>query len=268
MNIFNLFSKKPSDDRVGDNRNLNNLIKEIEKINGWLAPEAAYFTGLLLDFQKAIGLSGNILEIGVFHGKYLALLYHYLDKADEYLFGIDAFIGSTDLSYSMKIVIRNLFNIYQDDKNIEIIAKDSLTLSPSQLLESMNGRCARFISIDGGHTKEVVSHDIYLSNALLQPGGVIAMDDIFNHTLPGVTEGLFDFMLKTNNKNLAPFVHCYNKLFITTPDHHERYLEKAFEILERMKQFEAYQRTKSRINENSNVDFFPELFGYKVLCFL
>ncbi len=136
------------------------------------------------------------------------------------------------------------------------------------LLQLIHGRNARLISIDGGHTVDVVCHDLHLSTDILKDGGVIIMDDIFNHFLPGVTEGLFRFMFEENSKTLAPFVHCYNKLFLTTPDYYEPYYRQSLEILERMKDYSAYQRTKNRINENYSLNFVPQLFGYEILCFL
>ena len=146
--------------------------------------------------------------------------------------------------------------------------RNSLDLTPETLSQLIQDRNAKFISIDGGHTADVVFHDLHLSTAILKNGGIIAMDDIFNHSLPGVTQGLFEFILKGNGETLAPFAHCYNKLFLTTSDHYTEYHRKSFEILEEMKSYDTYQRTTARIKENQSTNFAPQLFGYEVLCFL
>jgi len=247
---------------------INDLIKEIEQIPGWLAPEAAYFTAKLLDYQKDIKFSGNIVEIGVYCGKYLAILYNYLSVEDEFALGIDAFIGSDNTELPKENVFKNIKNICGQNQRLDILAKNSLELTPEAMLQLVRGDKARFISIDGGHTADVVSHDLVISNAILKPGGVIAMDDIFNHSLPGVTEGLFEYMQKANGNTLAPFAHCYNKLFLTTPEYYDNYYKKSYEILESMIKFDAYKRTNARIAENKCLNFTPSLFGYEILSFL
>lgn len=249
-------------------KSINELVNKVEAIPGWLAPEAAYFSACLLNYQRNINLSGNIIEIGVYHGKYLALLYQYLDKENERILGIDAFIGATETEPARKNVLNNIQNVCGDSQSLNILVDNSLDLTPSKLAGLIGSKNTRFISVDGGHTADVVCHDLYLSTALIKEGGVIAMDDIFNHSLPGVTEGLFKFVLQENNQSLAPFAHCYNKLFLTTPDHYTSYLKQSLQILEEMKHYPAYQRTKARISENQSLDFTPTLFGYEVLCFL
>lgn len=247
---------------------INEFLDKIEKIPGWLAPEAAFFSACLLNYQSNVNLLGNIVEVGVYHGKYLALLYQYLDKENEQLLGIDAFIGTTETELARENVLNNIRKTCGDNKSLNILVENTLDLTPSKLEGLIGSKNARFISADGGHTADVVCHDLYLTTALIKDGGVIAMDDIFNHSLPGVTEGLFQFVLQDHNKSLAPFAHCYNKLFLTTPDHYASYLSQSLQILEEMKHYPGYQRTKARINENQSLNFTPTLFGYEVLCFL
>ena len=252
----------------GEKQIIEQLIKKTDEIPGWLAPEATCFTAYLLSHQKTINLTGNIVEIGVYKGKYLAVLYNYLNTEDERVIGIDAFIGATNTEHAKKQVFSNILKAFGKNRQLDILINNSLDLTPEMLLQLIHGQNARLISIDGGHTVDVVCHDLHLSTAILKDGGVIIMDDIFNHSLPGVTEGLFKFMFEENSKTLAPFVHCYNKLFLTTPDYYERYYRHSLEILEKMKDYSAYQRTKTRINENYSLNFVPQLFGYEVLCFL
>lgn len=244
------------------------LIEKISEIPGWLAPEAAFFTAHLLSYQNNINLTGNIVEIGVYCGKYLAILYQYLNPRNERVLGIDAFIGGYDTELPKKNVFNNILKVCGDNRRLDILVRNSLDLSPAELLQLIQGKNARFISIDGGHTTDVVFHDLHLSTAILRDGGIIAMDDIFNHSLPGVTEGFFKFMFQKDSKILAPFAHCYNKLFLTTPDHYADYFRKSFEILEEMKDYGAHSKTKAKIEENHSLDFAPQLLGYEVLCFL
>ena len=58
--------------------------------------------------------------------------------------------------------------------------------------------------------------------------GFVADTDVFNHSTPGVTEGVWEFFYRSRRRlfrtgpRLAPFAQCYNKLFVTTPDFHAR----------------------------------------------
>lgn len=251
-----------------ENKKIKNLIAKADEVPGWLAPEAAFFSAQLLEYQKNIKLEGNIVEIGVYHGKYLAILYQYLNLINERILGIDAFIGSDDVERPKNIVFDNILKVCGNNQSLDFIVEDSLALTSDQLFKFTQVKNVRFISIDGGHTAEIVSHDLKLATAILKEGGVIAMDDIFNHSLPGVTEGLFQFMHADNSPALAPFAHCYNKLFLTTPNYYDDYFKQAFCILEEMKDFNAYERTWARIKEDRSYNFSPELLGYEVLCFM
>ena len=71
-----------------------------------------------------------------------------------------------------------------------------------------------------------------------------------------------------NGNSLAPFAHCYNKLFLTTPDYYADYFRQSLEILEKMKDYSTYLNTKTRIEENNSLNFVPQLLGYDIVCFL
>ncbi len=266
---MSFWHKKKLKEMNNGNQIINNFIEKTVEIPGWLAPEAAYFTAHLLSYQNDIGLTGDTVEIGVYCGKYLAILYQYLNPiGDDRVLGIDAFIGAENTEYPRKNVFNNILKTCGKNQRLDVIVRNSLDLTPETLSQLIQARTAKFVSIDGGHTADVVFHDLYLSTAILKNGGIIAMDDIFNHSLPGVTQGLFEFILKGNGETLAPFAHCYNKLFLTTPDHYAEYYRKSFEILEEMKGYDTYQRTTVRIKEDQIANFVPQLFGYEVLCFL
>lgn len=253
---------------MGNNSKIKQLIEKIDQIPGWLAPEAAFFTAYLLLYQKNINLTGNITEIGVYCGKYLAVLYQHANE-NEHVLGVDAFIGATNIEQPKQNVFQNILKICGDNRRLNIFVGDSLDLTSKDILELIHGKNTRLISIDGGHTADVVFHDLELSISILKEGGIIVMDDIFNHSLPGVTEGFFRFMFEEKNRKiLAPFAHCYNKLFLTTPDHYSSYFRESLEILEEMKDYSTYQRTKTRMEENHGMSFVPELLGYEILSFL
>jgi len=275
---------------------------ELDEISGWLPPEAAYFTAYLLSYQKEINMTGNILEIGVFHGKYLSLLYLFSGEK-ETVHGIDAFLNGTDKRALANRVFDNIacfcgkraptnrvfdniacfcgkrgaptYRVFNNiarfcgnNDRLKIIAKNSLNITPDDLRDKETSDF-RFISVDGGHTSDIVYHDLCLAKSVIKDGGIIALDDAFNHTTPGVNEGMHRFMLSDNKDGyLAAFAHCYNKAFFTTSKHHKEYLQLAYDFLEEMRHLPACQRTKQRIDENRNNGFVPEMYGREIVGFL
>jgi len=242
------------------------LASKVAPIPGWLHDEAALLTAHLARAQRASGLSGPTLEIGVFKGKYLSVLYA-LSEPAEIVVGVDLFIGAVDTQPVVDEVRTNISNACGDAAKLRLLVANSLEITAQALCEQAGSSQFRFISIDGVHTREVVRNDMALAHSLLQPGGVIALDDAFNHTTPGVIEGTAEFFLRSTPA-LAPFAHCYNKLFLTTPEHHRRYLDETRRLIDEVPWLPAHERTRHWITENRAIGYTPEMFGFEILPFL
>src|ERR1700741_1729960 len=67
--------------------------RRLASIDGWLPLPAAPLTYLLMARQNARGVGGGVLELGVFRGKYLALLYAASAAAFRQVLGVDLFPG-------------------------------------------------------------------------------------------------------------------------------------------------------------------------------
>lgn len=245
------------------------LATKVEAIPGWLHVEAALLTAQLSAAQHAAGLRGDLLEIGVYKGKYLSVLCR-ASAPGEKVVGIDLFIGAEDAAMIAMVtdsVCANIAAACGDAARLEILVADSLALTVPELRARAKADSFRFISIDGGHTREVVYHDLELASAVLADGGIIALDDAFNHTTPGVIEGITEFFFR-NKPALAPFAHCYNKLFVTTPSHHARYLQQTLAMLEAIPWLGTHERTLSARRGNKEVGFTSMMFGYEIVPFL
>ena len=237
----------------------------VDPIPGWLYPEAAILTSYLHAFQRELGLAGPVLEIGVYQGKYLSVLYS-LSAPDEAVVGVDLFVGAADPGGPMRRARKAVENACGDASRLHLIVADSMELNAARLAKSARHDRFRFVSVDAGHTRELVLRDLRTTTPLLQEGGIMALDDVFNCVTPGVMEGTASFFLR-DQPALAPFAICYNKLFVTTPAYHARYLAAAKRFLDHAGWLGTCARTRERMRESASYGFTTALFGYEVLAF-
>lgn len=242
------------------------LASSVDPIPGWMNSESALLTAHMAKAQREQGLSGPTLEIGIYKGKYLSVLYE-LSEPGEIVVGVDLFVGAEDKQAAADVVRANIATACGGRDRLKIVVADSLELTSERLAEAAGVSRFRFISIDGGHTKELVIRDLETAYPLLQSGGIIALDDAFNLGTPGVIEGITEFFFRREPR-LAPFANCYNKLFVTTPDFHARYLSEAWAFLENVSWLPTHERTLASREENLAAGFTPMMFGYEVVAFL
>ena len=195
-------------------------------VSGWLFPAAPKLMVALAKAQEEWGIKGNVLEIGVHHGKLFILLSLFttegekavaVDLFDDQARNIDA-SGHGDLEKFEKNVKQ-----HSDYNRVVIHAGDSTELSSSTLIE-LGGGPFRFISVDGGHTPEITAHDLATAEGALAPGGVIILDDCFNEFWPGVSDGVHDYFSNTK-RTIVPFATGGNKTFFSAPEFAARYIE-------------------------------------------
>lgn len=158
--------------------------------------------------QRDCGIGGPVGEIGVFHGQ-LFLLLALLQREGETALAIDIWRSERE----MEIFLKNMERHLGTDDDVVVIRSDSTKLSAKDLLRAAGGPM-RIISIDGGHTADVVEHDLGLARDALAEGGVIVLDDYFQEHLPGVSEGTNRFFIGSSARDLAPFAIGANKLLI------------------------------------------------------
>jgi hypothetical protein len=184
-----------------------------DRIHGWMSQTTGLAMMELLWHQEAAGLSGNIAEIGIYHGlSAFALIAAARD--DDRFFAIDVFeqqhlnidnSGQGDLAAFQ----RHLHYLFPRAQ-VSIIAKSSLELRGAETEYQLSN--LRFLSIDGGHTKATTQNDLEIANASLAEHGVACLDDVFNTQWTGVVSGLFQFLAQ--KPELIPFAFFPNKLFL------------------------------------------------------
>jgi hypothetical protein len=177
-------------------------------IEGWMHECAALLVAWLTRLQIDMGVVGSVGEIGVHHGKFFLALTTAASPSETF-WAIDVFSlqhlntdgsGKGDLDKFMS----NLDMFGVDSASVRLYETSSDELSPSFFFH--NGLApVRMASIDGGHSAWTTYHDLVLISCALPDGGIVIIDDYFNHGWPGVTDGLFRF-LHLRNHSLAPFL--------------------------------------------------------------
>ena len=245
--------------------------KTINEIPGWLAPSAADLSYRLIQTDHFRQLAGALVEIGVFKGKYLALIAHAAEGQGRKMIGIDGFFGGYQRPLEPRWVesaraemTGNIGKVCAS-QGVEIVHANSESLSPTAFAALVQEPCA-FLSIDAGHDAHEVYNDFRISSGLLAAGGIIAADDVFNPRVPGVAEGFFRYLGSTEGRMLAPFASCGNKLFLSTRDFHAHYVESCREMMQDAT--DGYLLESRAYNDNNaRIGFTPRMFGYEVVPF-
>lgn len=160
----------------------------------------------LLGLQRAKGIKGDVLEIGVLHGATISFLTASLQD-QERAFLIDSY---QDVSQIKSIVsgftgisMERLISFQLDSKFVG--KHHAYVLSGYQ-------PGFRFIHIDGEHSYDAVYSDIDLSYKYLAEAGLIVLDDIFNMASACCTHAMFDYL--KNNPNLHCVAMGFNKAYL------------------------------------------------------
>lgn len=227
-------------------------------LRGWLFPEAAYMTCHLIRTQTAKGIKGPGFEIGVYEGRYLALIHRLLLERSEQTVGLDTFEF-----ISQRDVLAKLAAIVGATPNLALESGDSGAISAERVRKWCR-TSPSFISIDGDHSAAAVHRDLVLAESVLGPGGLVGVDDFLNHFALGVTEGVYAY-LGNRDARLVPCLFIGQKLFMTRAEDVDLYQAAAFQFgteaqLRVCEVFRSYLRRARAYVE-------PSICGHKILMF-
>ncbi|MCA3363471.1 MAG: class I SAM-dependent methyltransferase [Roseomonas sp.] len=161
-----------------------------EKIRGFLTDGAAAVITTTLRLQAEQDIRGNIAEIGTYHGKTFVGLALAL-RDDERIVGVDIFDErGNDFESNLR---ENYRSFGVPDIKVQLHRGPSTALSVHQWRELLQGP-ARFVHVDGEHTRKAAYQDLNLAVSAMAPGGAILVDDVLHPWFPDVTLGLLDFL--------------------------------------------------------------------------
>lgn len=183
------------------------LAKASRDVQGWF--EAHGLFALIDSTQRAVGVRGNLFEIGAHHGKSAVMLGRMatenetvgvcdiFDEQDRNVSGS----GSGDRATFQRNVDRLV-------PGREVRVHQCLS---SELTAEQVGPC-RFLHVDGGHLSEEAMGDLRLGAQVTVDRGTMVIDDPYRIEWPGVTEAIVRFL--TEREDWAPVVAGFNKLVL------------------------------------------------------
>eukprot|EP01084_Bolivina_argentea_P058524 106858_1 len=208
---------------------MNNYFEIVENIEGWFSYEIIIPILLTIDTIQKSG-DGNILEIGVYHGKSFIPMACLL-KNNETAVAVDVFEnekydydGSGVGNFTaFNININKVFNNTDLYSKINIIKADATIVKPKDYLAyAQNNLKYRIISIDARHTQGATINDLKKTIKIVSQNGVIIMDDYLNDEWPGVKKGL-DAFLGTHTDYRVFFMNG-NKFILCHKNNYETYI--------------------------------------------
>lgn len=168
---------------------LASYLGAFDLMEGMFSPDAALMFMAYNQLVAAAGISGNVLEIGVHHGLSAIAIASMRGQGGS-MVAIDLFDEQQSLnssksgSGSKARFLQNMQRFYNDVSFVRIITRLSSDVTAADL-----GAGYSFCHVDGGHSADETYGDLRLCHEITRPGGLIALDDYFNPSFPGVCEG-------------------------------------------------------------------------------
>jgi predicted O-methyltransferase YrrM len=160
-------------------------------VPGMSSQFAAAITCGLLRIQTAAGVTGPVVEIGPFEGRFLIALAKALAPG-EIVLGIDLFDWPNPEVEDRCIANCARHGVPEDAR--VLWKTDSRKLTPAELLARLDGERPRLQHIDGEHSRKVLSNDLELATAVMHPAGLIVLDDMLHPGYPTLMVAVHEYL--------------------------------------------------------------------------
>jgi Methyltransferase domain len=200
--------------------NVAHYLSATQHVEGWFFPIDAHLFATTDATQKRMNVRGNLFEIGAHRGKSAIFLAHLASRQE--ILGVCDLFDQQELNVDhsgcgSRVLFEKNMRMHARTTNLRVFAKPSAQLTP----EDTTTIC-RFFHIDGGHRPQDVYTDLETADRALLPHGVVAVDDVFNPSWPGVSEGVYRF-LSERPKVFAPIAIGGNKVLFARPGMAQHY---------------------------------------------
>ena len=192
--------------------------RSLDEVRGWLKPADAFLMGWLLDRQNRLGQRGDVVELGVFHGKSAIVIGHHLAEGDRFVVCdlFDQVATETRAradTWSYKGLTQTAFetNYLAFHETLPEIVQG---LS-SGIVDHVAPASCRFVHVDASHFYEHVRVDIASARSILGQDGVVVFDDYRSAHTPGTAAAVWEAMA---NDGLRVICVTDNKFYGTWGD--------------------------------------------------
>jgi predicted O-methyltransferase YrrM len=177
------------------------LAESYEQVRGMSSRFAAAICGYLLRRQSALGIAGDVAEIGTFEGRFFIAMALGL-AANEKALGIDRFdwpnagVEGRFLANCTAYLRRNSYLSWK---------ADSRAITSGDLRAKLGGPL-RFVHIDSHHSRECLTNDLELVHPLLHEAGIVCLDDMLHPGYPLMLTAVTDYLARHPDMRLACIV--------------------------------------------------------------
>src|SRR5258708_3598785 len=169
------------------------LSQSYERVRGMSSRFAAAICGHLIRRQTALGIGGDLVEVGTFEGRFFIVMALGLAPGEKAV-GIDRF-DWPDAGIEGRFLANCAAHGIPSDRYVCWKA-DSREISAAAMGEKLGAHAVRFAHIDSHHSRECLTNDLELIHAVLHLDGIICLDDMLHPGYPLVATAVFDWLAR------------------------------------------------------------------------
>ena len=169
------------------------LSTSYEQVRGMSSRFAAAICGHLIRRQSELGISGALVEVGTFEGRFFIAMGLGL-AAGEVALGIDRFDWPNAGIEGRFLANCEAHGLARD--RFVSWKTDSRDVTSAALNERLGRRPVRFVHIDSHHSRECLTNDLELMHPLLHEAGIVCLDDMLHPGYPLVVTAVYDYLAR------------------------------------------------------------------------
>ncbi len=162
-----------------------------EKVLGMSSRFAAAICAHLVARQTALGIHGDLAELGAFEGRFFIAMAKALAPGERAI-GLDVFNWPSD-KVEDHFVANCLAHGLKREDFISWKA-DTRHIAPADVRAKMKSESIRFFHIDSDHEYDCLTNDLELAHPLMHPKGVMVLDDMLHPGYPTLVTAVYDYL--------------------------------------------------------------------------
>jgi predicted O-methyltransferase YrrM len=164
-----------------------------EHVRGMSSRFAAAICGHLIRRQSALGIGGELLEIGTFEGRFFIAMALGLAPGEKAV-GIDRFDWPNSGVEERFLANCSAHGISRD--RFMSWKADSREITIGDLRKKLGERPVRFAHIDSHHSRECLTSDLELIHPALHRDGIICLDDMLHPGYPLLVAAVLEYFAR------------------------------------------------------------------------